>query len=482
MRLFLLIILFLSLKSHAKLIQVIHTNDLHSYFDGYYTGDGGYARVVTKIKQLKDEARANGIEVLQLDAGDWGEGTAFFHSGKGVDSVRALGLLGVDIATIGNHDHMMGGKALGEQIRAANVKTKFVAANLYHTPEMNLGEVVVPYIDLEKAGIKIRVIGLTTPQLFFQYTMAPGKILSPYKIGEREAKKGKEKGRELVIALTHLGLKTDQRLASQSSSIDVIVGGHSHTRMDRVIYTRNQNGKYVPVVQAWAHGLTVGTLLLDVTNGNVTVKDYKLHEVASPLQPDPQMEAFVNYAIVKRNNFFDGMWDEVVGESEIPMSGYRYGRPIFNASCWGRHMATAAKDAVGANVGVHLSNFEGAYRPPGPVTFGDIADNFPHFRKFGDPGWEIATVQLSGYLLKPLMYIITKLNVGVSFSGLGYKNYKNLNDKAMYSLAFPAEVAYAIKTSYPKYYGLLRGMRYSGKYYWPVVMDYVKKNSPVSCR
>lgn len=482
MRFFYLFLFLLSTATHARLIQIIHTNDLHSYFTGYYTGDGGYARVLTKIKQLREEANAKGIEVLQLDAGDWGEGTSFFHSGKGVDSVKALGMLGVEVATIGNHDHMMGGKSLGEQIRTANVKTKFVAANMSHTPEMKLGEVITPYIDLERAGIKIRIIGLTTSELFFQYTMAPGKIFSPYKIGEEQAKKAKADGRELVIALTHIGLKKDATLASRSTSIDVIVGGHSHTRVDNVQFGRNQNGKHIPIVQAWAHGLTVGTLLLDVDRGNVTVKDYKLHEVSTPLEPDPEMHAFVNQAIQKRHDFFEGQWDDVIGHSDIPLSGYRYGRPIFNSSCWGRHMATAAREAVGASVGIHISNFEGMYRPPGPVTFGDIADNFPHFRKFGDAGWEIASVNLPGYILKPIMYIVSRLNVGVSFSGLGYKSYKSLNDKTVYSLAFPAEVAFAIKTSYPKYYRYLRGMRYSGKYYWPVVMDYVKKNSPITCQ
>jgi 5'-nucleotidase len=484
MRLFFSFLLLFSFTAHAKLLEIIHTNDLHSYFTGYYTGDGGYARVQTKIKQLREEAQAKNIEVLQLDAGDWGEGTAFYHSSKGNASLKALDLLGIEIAAIGNHDHMMGGKTLGEQIRTANVKTKFVAANIQTTPDMNLGKTVFPYVDVERAGIKIRVIGLTTAELFFQYSMAPGKILDPVKVGESEGVKAKKAGRELVIALTHIGIKKDIKLGQQSSSIDVIIGGHSHTRLDDIQWAKNTNGYDVPIVQAWAHGLTVGTLLLDVKDdGKVEVVDYKLHDVSIPLMPDPEMNAFINNAIQKRNDFFSGRWNEVVGFSDIPMSGYRYGRPIFNSSCWGKHMATAAKEAANANVGIHISNFEGAYKPPGPVTFGDIADNFPHFRKFGDPGWEIATITLSGYLLKPLMYIVTKLNVGVSFSGLGYKNnFKNLDDKALYTMAFPAEVAFAIKTSYPKYYGLLRGMRYTGKYYWPVIIDYVRKNSPVSCR
>lgn len=99
-----------------------------------------------------------------------------FISDDGADSIRALALLGTEVATIGNHDHMLGGKVLGEQIRRANVSTKFVAANLETTPDMELDEVVPPFVDLEKAGVKIRVIGLTTSDDTFEYSMRPGEL------------------------------------------------------------------------------------------------------------------------------------------------------------------------------------------------------------------------------------------------------------------------------------------------------------------
>nr|MBA2403613.1 metallophosphoesterase [Bdellovibrionales bacterium] len=168
-----------STLSHARLLQIIHTNDLHSYFTGYQNGTGGYARVMTKIKQLKAEAANKGIEVLQLDAGDWGDGTSYYLADNGGDSIKALEMLGIEVATIGNHDHQLGGKNLGQQIRAANVKTKFAVANIVATPDMELGNTLVPYVDLEKANIPIRVIGLTTSENFFQYSLTPGHVLYP---------------------------------------------------------------------------------------------------------------------------------------------------------------------------------------------------------------------------------------------------------------------------------------------------------------
>ena len=473
-----------SFLSHARLIQIIHTNDLHSYFAGYNTGAGGYARVRTKIKEIREEARLKGIEVIHLDAGDWGEGTSFYHSNEGIDSLRALELLGVNVATIGNHDHMVGGKMLGEQIRKAGVNTRFTVANIKTTPAMNLRDVVFPFIDLEKANISIRVIGLTTAQAFFQYTMAPGKILDPVLIGEREAKAAKKAGRELVIALTHLGMTKDIELAKKSSSFDLIIGGHSHSKLDSIYWARNKYGKGVPIAQAWAHGLGVGSLLIDLNEkSEVQVIDYKLHEIDETVAPDSEMQDFVKRSIVRRNSSFPFDWNEVIGDSEGPLTGYVSGHLVYRRSCWGWHLATAAREAAHATVGVHVASFEGVFKPAGPVTRGDIADQFPHVRKFGDQGWEIATVRLPGWLLRPVMFIVSRLRLGVTFSGLGYNNKgePQVKDKTMYTVAFPAEVAYAINTSMPGYRYILRGLKFTGKYYWPVMNDYVERNSPLKC-
>ena len=481
-----LVVLAFSSLGHARLLQIIHTNDLHSYFTGYYNGLGGYARLQTKIKEIRAKAMENGIEVLQLDAGDWGEGTSFFFSNNGSDSIKALEMLGVEVATIGNHDHQLGGRSLGDQIRRANVTTKFALANLIQTPEMELGDTIVPFVDIDRAGIPIRIIGLTTADDFFQYSVSPGKVLSPNSVGEIQGKLAKEQGRELVIALTHIGTSEDESLVRHTSAIDVIIGGHSHSKMTSMNWETNLVGNRVPIVQAWAHGLAVGSLLIDVKDdgAGVEVVEYKLHEIESPLAADPEMEAFVVASTERRNENFNFRWDDIIGESETPLTGYVRGRPVNRSSCWGYHMATAARKAVKANVGVHIAEFEGVYKPAGPVTFGDIVDNFPHIREFGDQGWEIVTVYMSGYKLKPFMYWISRNGYGITLSGLGYKSafdIEDIDEKATYRIAFPAEVALAINVSFPAYRKYLNGLKHTGQYYWPVMMKYVQENSPIKC-
>lgn len=504
--LILLCALFTSFASHAKLIHIIHTNDLHSYFKGYKDGRGGYAKLKTKIEAMRADSISKGIDVLQLDAGDFGEGTSFFLSKEGSASVEALGMLGTEISVIGNHDHMLGGKILGDQIRKANVKTKFLSANLVATPEMNLKNIVAPFADIEKAGTKIRVIGLSTAEAHFQYPLLPGFILPAVAVGNEQADNARKSGKELIIALTHIGQSTDVELAKKSSNIDLIVGGHSHDRIEQVRYEKNKNGKAIPIVQAGAHGLVVGDLLIDVKdNGTMEVVRYKLHEIVPPMTEDEQMATFVQEAADDRNQYFGGRWDEIIGETLIPLSGYKNGISPSGTSCWGEHMARMSQEASNADLALHLTQFEGASLEPGKITFGDMIDNFPHFRNYGDPGWEISTITVDGKALKIILKgIINLKQFGINFYGVNYRLFKipnfipyiggyqyafalrvkgkKIDNKAKYTIAFPSEVGHAIKLTIGEAAKkVMPDQKNTGHYYWEVMENYIKANSPIQC-
>ncbi len=504
--LILLCALFVSFASHAKLLHIIHTNDLHSYFKGYKDGRGGYAKLKTKIEALRAQSVSEGIEVLQLDAGDFGEGTSFFLSKEGSASVEALGMLGTDISVIGNHDHMLGGKILGDQIRKANVKTKFLSANLVATPEMTLEGIVAPHADVLKAQTKIRVIGLSTAEAHFQYPLLPGFILPAVTVGNELADKARAEGQEIVIALTHIGQSTDVELAKKSSEIDLIVGGHSHDRIEEVRYEKNKKGKLVPIVQAGAHGLVAGDLLIDIKgNGQIDIVRYKLHEIITPMNEDLEMAEFVQEAADDRNQYFGGRWDEVIGETLIPLSGYKNGISPSGTSCWGEHMARMSQEATNADLSLHLTQFEGMALDPGKITFGDMIENFPHFRNYGDPGWEISTITVNGKALKIILKgIINLKQFGINFYGVDYRLFKiptfipflggkqyafglrvkgkRIDNNAKYTIAFPSEVGHAIKLTIGEAAKkVMPDQKNTGHYYWEVMENYIKANSPIQC-
>jgi len=463
---------------------------------------------MTKIQNLRESSQSKGIEVLQLDAGDFGEGTSFFLTENGSSSIKALDLLGTEITVIGNHDHMIGGNILGQQIRRANGKTKFLSANLVQTPEMELGELIRPYVDLIRGGIKIRVIGLSTAEPHFQYQLKPGMILPPVPVGITQSLQARQEGKELVIALTHIGQATDVKLANQSSEIDLIVGGHSHDFIENVRWEKNKKNKSIPIVQAGAHGLVVGSLMINLTDsGKVEVVEYKLHKIDEIVEETQEMNSLVFLAEENRNIYFGGRWEEIIGETWVPLSGYKNGRPSLVESCWGKHMARMTSESSGAHIGIHLADFEGEEIPAGEITFGDMIDNFPHFRNYGDFGWEISTINVKGSILKALVAAIINLKdkFGISFHGITYKSIKvpdiipylggkivpfymrvagqPIYAKNSYSVAFPSEVAFALKESLPETSKkLFPSMKNSGNFYWKVMEDYIRKNSPIRCR
>lgn len=505
---FLIVILF-STGLNARLLHIIHINDLHSYFKGYQDGRGGYARLKTQIDLLKAESKSRGIDSLILDGGDFGEGTSYFMTDNGADTIRSLGLFGVDASVIGNHDHLLGGNVLSKQIKTANISTKFVSANILQTPPMELNNLVYPYVDFEKSGIKIRVIGLSTDEPHFQYTLADesGKILDPIDVGIDQSDKAKNDGKELVIALTHIGVSFDKKLAKESSNINLIVGGHSHTRLDKELYVKNKINKKIPIVQAASHGLVVGSLYLDLKDdGSLEVVEYKLIDIKAPMPEDEAITVFINEVDERRNQLFNGKFNEIIGQSEIKLSGYENGHAVLKKSCWGKHMAKMAADATGADVGIHLAFFEGMMISPGAIRFGDLIDNFPHLRKYGDMGWQVATFKARGDVLKILLkaIIAVKYQLGFNFWGAKYSyvhfpeeipylggytyswQYKIkgevIDNKKEYKIALPSEIGFALKAMLKSEdQNIFPELTFTGIYYWPLMEKYVRDNSPLKC-
>lgn len=495
-----------SFQIHAKLLHIIHTNDLHSYFTGYADQRGGYARITSKIEELKQESKNKNIPTLVLDGGDFGDGTSFFLANEGVNSLKALEVMQTEVSVVGNHDFILGGKALANQIRKANVSTQIVSANLVGTPDMGLEGLVKPYADIEKQGMKIRVIGLTTAEPQYQYSMSPGFVNEPILVGNIQAAKAKSEGKDLVIALTHIGSSFDKLLVQSSTDIDLVVGGHDHNRMEEALMIKNRNKKIVPIVQAASHGLVVGSLMIDVKNNHqIEVVEYKLIDIAAPMDEDDYMNQFVHETERDRNQLFESRFDEPIGTSEIKLTGYEDGHPVLQKSCWGENMAKMSADSTGADIGVHLSFFEGVTIDPGVITFGNIVDNFPHVTAHGDPGWEISTFEMSGKNLKMLIRAIAALKsqAGMSFYGIKFKsigidnipyvgginysfnfkvNGKLIDKNKKYTLAIPAEIAHAVKILLPKkVQKIFPALNMSGKFYWKEMENYVKKNSPIKC-
>lgn len=499
--------LILAQSAEAKLLQIIHTNDLHSYFNGTRGGIGGYAKIRTVVDRLKAEARAKGIETLYLDGGDFGEGSSFFFSNQGTDSLRALDFLGIDATVLGNHDYILGGSALKQQIIDAKLKTPILSANLMGKTLMGLSQLIPDHLDYNLAGMKVRVFGLTTQEIHFQYPLRPLGFIAPsHNIGIIEAEKAQRDGVDFLIALTHTGINKDMTLARNTLSLGLVVGGHDHFRMREPEMVENLRGKLVPVVQAGAHGGVVGKIIMDLKGKNDSeLISYEQFEIDDKVESHPEVENFVGEAYINREQYFGRNWDEVIGTSEIVLNGNYNGIDRNQKSCWSGHMARLMRESANADVSMQFDIFQGEEIAPGPIRFGDIIDNFPHFRKWGDKGWTVARAKVNGFILKQVIKFLNSSSasfIAMTMDGLQAREGRDLvkynperhkikdarvhgstiKNFRMYSLAFPSEVPYGMMkiTGLSTY--LIRNTKYlPGTDFWPLLENYIRENSPLKC-
>lgn len=499
-----ILLLLLSVCANAKTIHIIHTNDLHSFFQGTNTKKGGYARLKTVIEQLRNESGSKGIPSLYLDGGDFGEGSSFFAAEKGRMSLRALDLLGVDATVLGNHDYMLGGPELSQSIQDTHLKTPILSANLSGLIKLKLEGMIHPVKDFNLSGLKVRIIGLSTAEKHGQYQLKPlGKITDPIKSGLRELKAAAKEKVDLVISLSHTGKDKDAELIQKSTNLGLVVGGHDHLLFEKPLLVKNKQGQEIPIVQAGANTMAVGSLYLEVVDGVAKILSYEIINIDQTITPQNELEKFVAEAYEAREQFFGRNWNEVIGSTEIILSGRVDGRMKNNRSCWSRHLARMTKESAGADLGLHLDVLQSNQINPGPVTFGNIIDNFTHISSWDPQGWEIAVIGIRGFFLKQFLIQVSdgKFEKSSTVAGLTFENKgasgffdtidnklsearingKKIQNLKEYTLALPAEFLTGIRESFPFAKPFLNRRKRLKLFYWNEMEKYIRANSPLRC-
>lgn len=254
----------------AQDLIILHTNDTHSQIEpfdsGIHKGLGGIER---REKYINSVREANPGKVIYLDAGDFSQGTPYFTLFKGAAEGDAMIAMGVDAATLGNHEFDNGIAALAERVK--KLPFPIVCAN-YDFEKTPLRGLIKPYTIIEKNGHKVGVIGLTVnlKGLVNPKNIAGMKYFHPNKIVKKYVKALKKQGCDLIILLTHCGYSDgtvqnpdDQKIAANSEGVDIIIGGHSHTYIEKPCIVTNKAGKPVVIVQAGEKGTEIGRL--DIT-------------------------------------------------------------------------------------------------------------------------------------------------------------------------------------------------------------------------
>ncbi len=370
-------------------LTILHTNDFHARFEPISKYDstcraedneagecfGGSARLATAIA----EARARSENPVLLDGGDQFQGTIFYTYYKGRMAAEMMNTLGYDAMTVGNHEFDDGPDVLREFAGMLDFPILLANADLSGEPELK--EEIVKSAIIEKNGEKLGLIGLA-PQNTHELASPGDNIIFTDPVGAVQAEVDRLTGEGVnkIIVLSHSGYNIDLNIASNTTGVDVIVGGHSNTRLEAGDNTAA--GSYptmvgdTAVVQAYAYGKYLGEL-------NVTFDDdgKVVSAAGAPILLDASVaeDEAVKARITEAAAPLDEIRNRVVAQAAAPINGDR--AVCRTSECeMGNLVADATLDRVKAQ-GVEIAFMNGgglrASIDKGEVTMGEVLTVLP---------------------------------------------------------------------------------------------------------
>ncbi len=405
-------------------IGLMHTNDTHANLDKA-------PKRATVIKELRSAYRAEGKPSLLLDAGDVFSGSLYFNKFLGQADLELMNYMKYDMMTFGNHEFDLGDTDNNIALKNFVTKAKFpfITANvdfskneLFNglqkktiTAGPERGKIYQGIIK-EYKGQKIGFFGLTTEET--ADIASPGTVAFANYITSAKAavKKLEDRGVNKIVALTHIGfddneaIDNDQLLARNVDGIDVIVGGHSHTKLEKPVVVDETvvPGKTEPTIiaQAYQYGDFLGNLDLTFDyKGKLTEYNGSLIDVSKAVEDVRAAEILKPYAdqIAELKN--EEVGANIVnalpnprGEVSVRNSETALGNLITDG------MLKKAKE-YNTDTVIAMQNGGGirAAIDAGPLTVGEVLTTLP----FGNT---LATVKLTGTEIKELL----EISVGIA--------------------------------------------------------------------
>lgn len=414
-------LVLISYEINAKKFQILHTNDIHAHLDhaDHTSNQGGYARLKTLIDEQKAIAEDNGIDNFTMDAGDFLEGHIYYLADKGRKVFQIHDQIGYDVVTIGNHDYLMGSDDLDAILGDVRPSFDFLGANFFAADRFkNIKEQIKPYTEFERDGVKIGIIGITTNDLLYKWRINDGGISSEYKACKKYSKELRERGNDIVIALTHVGFNKDKKLAKKCPELDLIVGGHSHTYLERVHYEKSKKGKMIPIVQAGNHGRWLGKIIFDYNESTkkINIEHYELMDVIA--DEDPEILDAIEDANHDLEDEYGQDWlNTIVGVSDLS-SRFKGG----NKHIWGHFINDAMREQTDADFSIHVEPLSGLNYPVKKlVTRRDLYNGNPRTFEFGNKyGYNVYTAKIRGGFIKLLFKIVMRTGLPLYVSGITF--------------------------------------------------------------
>ncbi len=404
----------LTASSQPKTLTILHTNDIHAAFIPHEAtwSKQSPKPMVGGFKELEfaiDSIRKAKPDILLLDAGDVMTGNPItdraYRGAEGGALFEMMNLVGYDAWCIGNHDFDISQKNLIGLTQIANFPS--LSANIVNKknefPVNNKD-----YVILERAGLRIGIFGLMSQGLYGlvnQNNLVGIKVLSPVETAQKIIDKIDQET-DLIIAITHQGVDQDSLMAANTHGLDIVVGGHSHTRL-----TRPRLVNDVIIVQTGSRCENLGELEVTVDNDKVAKYNGKLIQLwANNNRPATRLSALVD----SMNTEIEKEYSEVIADLKV---NWERGRGESNI---GNFITDAQREGAHAEVGFMNSSGIRSNVSAGPLTKQELFEVLP-FRNV------LATFQLTGKELESVILFTKKRDEAVLFSGVTAK-VKEISD------------------------------------------------------
>lgn len=432
-----------------KMITIVHTNDMHSHFNGfapemdYQPFDvgkdktfGGWARVATVINNVKKERNNT---VLVFDAGDFTMGSLFHMLNREeAFELRLLKAMGYDAITLGNHEFDLKPAGLTATLKTAKAKggmPQIVFSNpafdrtqpvLSALEDAFIEAGVKSYTVLERDGLKIGIFGILGKDAIEVSPFAkPLTFRDPVETAREMVAvlRNKEKV-DIVICISHSGLRDNPKksediiLAETVPGIDVIISGHTHTKLDKPLEVKG-----TLIVQAWCYGRQVGILDIAYNDGKVSLQKYTPVVINSTIAGDKPIQALIDsFKDTIHSRLLGALnlaYDTVIAETKWDLTNTAEESPLGNLLAdsirWYVNLLDSDPNDPSSRVAVAVES-NGVIRDDllvgqtGKITVGDLFRTIPLGIGPDDTmGYPLISFYLYGFEIKRALEIVTSV-------------------------------------------------------------------------
>jgi 5'-nucleotidase len=338
------------------ILHILHTNDLHSHFEEM-------TRIATGLKTLRLALQKKGESVVTVDIGDHMDRMRLkTEATLGQANIDVMNKTKYDLVTVGNNEGLTFSRQEFDRLYR-NAAFSVICANLLDSNSGQIPSFLRPYAIKQYGDLTVGWIGVTAAfpdvyELLGLTALPPKQVVAEYAAALRSRV-------DLLIVLSHAGYKQDVEMAESIEGIDVILGAHTHTYLEK-----GECINRTLICQTGKFGQYIGHVTITYDKKTKSIRDLKARCLpSSAYEPDESLTQTIEQ---HRQHAESNMRAVVTSiKCELPVS-WEEESPLANL------LAAGIRSWVDAEVGLVNSGTLLFSLPKGEITRKDILSLCPH--------------------------------------------------------------------------------------------------------